>query len=118
MTSLVKISCWSLTLLLASLFAVVAVRLLAGGINTSGLLYGVRREGLAYGRYFSPERLQLLLITVGVALQYLASVLEYSEPHKLPPVPEGWLALVGGSHAVYLGGKAYAMLWRRAEKNS
>jgi hypothetical protein len=117
-TSLVQISCWSVTLFLASLFAVVAVRLLTGGINTAGLLYGLRREGSIFRRYFSPERLQLLITTVAVALYYLASVLESTESHVLPPIRQELVALTGGSHAVYLAGKAFMMLRRGAQNNS
>lgn len=118
MVSLIQASYISVTIFLASLFAVVAVRLLTCGINTAGLLYGMRREGSTFDRYFSPERLQLLIVTVAVALQYLASVLESPTPHTLPPVPQELVTLTGGSHAVYLAGKAYMMLRRGAQNNS
>jgi hypothetical protein len=43
------------------------VQLLTGRINTEGLFYEIRRDG---SRYFSPERIQLLLMTLAFSFQY------------------------------------------------
>ncbi len=87
---------------LAALAAGVGIRLLTGGINTRGLFHGRRRGGRAY---FSPERVQLLAVTLWTAANYVTDALRV---HSLPDVPPATLALLGGSHAIYLGGKAVA----------
>lgn len=100
---------WEIQLFIFVLAGLIAIKLLTGGINTSGLLYGriaARRRGRDH--YFSPERVQLLLFTLGAGFYYLTLVLNNPDPNTFPPVPESWPALLGGSNAIYLGGKAYA----------
>jgi len=100
-----KIAYCEVLLFLLALAAFVVAQVFTGGINTRGLLSGTRGDG---SRYFSPERVQLLLFTIGVAFQYTLAVLH--EPTKFPAVSTGWLLVFGGSHAVYLGGKLGASL--------
>jgi hypothetical protein len=102
-----RIICFEVILFLGGLAAIIAYRLLTGGINTHYLLYGKRKNGT---RYLSPERVQLLLFTLGTAMFYVVDVLEKRQTGELPDVPAKTLALLGGSHAIYLGGKAYTML--------
>jgi hypothetical protein len=85
----------------------VAIQLLTGQINTDGLLHG-RISGRPKGQdeYFSPERVQMLVFTLGAALYYLSQVV--ANPGKFPAVPTAWPAILGGSNAVYLGGKVWA----------
>jgi hypothetical protein len=90
---------------LAALAAVVAMQMLSGGINLKNLLHGRSSSG---GLYFSPERVQLLTVTLWVAFNYLLSVM--ANPTELPDVPPQTLALLGGSHLIYLGAKTYARL--------
>lgn len=90
---------------LLSCAAIIAVQLLSGAINTRYLLYGMRKDG---SRYFSAERVQLLVITLWVALNYVTGVIGNPHLQALPDVPSQILALFGGSQALYLGGKAYA----------
>lgn len=90
---------------IGALAAIVAFGLLAGSINTRYLFYGQRKNGQ---RYFSPERVQLLLITLWVALNYLLGVLNAPHVRTLPDVDRDTLALLGGSQLLYLGGKAYS----------
>jgi hypothetical protein len=85
--------------------AVVVSRLLTGSINTRQLLYGRRNNG---DLYFSPERVQLLAITIWIAFNYLLSVLDH--PGSLPDISPQTLQLLGGSQALYLGGKTIARL--------
>ena len=88
---------------------VVAMKLLTGEINTSGLLYGrvsARKRG--QDQYFSPERVQLLVFTLAAAFYYLTLVLTNPNPGAWPDVPKAWPTLLGGSNAIYLSGKAYA----------
>jgi hypothetical protein len=95
---------------LGGLAGIIAYRILNGGINTKYLLYGTQKNGT---KYFSPERVQLLLFTLGTALFYVTDVLKNRKSGVLPDVPAQTLALLGGSHAIYLGGKAYMMLFKR-----
>jgi hypothetical protein len=98
---------------IGGLAATVLARLLTGGINTRHLLHGRRRDGTLY---FSAERVQLLIFTLWTALSYLLTAAENRGAGKLPDVPAETLALMGGSHAVYLGGKAYSMLFAKIAK--
>ena len=100
---------------LGGLAAIIAYRILNGGINTKYLLYGTQKDGT---KYFSPERVQLLLFTLGVAMFYISAVAQNRASGKLPDVPVQTLALLGGSHAVYLGGKAYMMLFKKIAKEN
>jgi hypothetical protein len=93
--------------------ATVLARLLTGGINTRGLLHGRRRDGTSY---LSAERVQLLIFTVWAALSYLLTAAGNRGSGRLPDVPTTTLAALGVSHAVYLGGKAYSMLFARTVK--
>ena len=100
---------WEVLIFLLGLAGTVAYQLLTGEINTRYLLYGTvtgRKEN--DGRYFSPERVQLLVFTLGTALYYLMQVTTTAQSGKFPDIPDGWPALMGGSNAIYLGGKAYA----------
>jgi hypothetical protein len=103
------------TVAILSLFVLAAVvSLITGAIKTRGLLQTVRTDGSAQS---SPERVQLLLLTVGAAYSYIQQVISNSQAQKLPDVPPAWIALLGGSHALYLGRK-YWLLYRsgREEK--
>jgi hypothetical protein len=100
---------------LGGLAAIVAYRLLTGGINTKYLLYGTQKDGT---KYFSPERVQLLLFTLGTAMFYFVDVLKNRNSGALPDVPTETLAILGGSQAIYLGGKAYMMLIKKIKENA
>lgn len=93
-------------LLNAALIACIAFQLLNGRINTTGLLFGRTSTG---ARYFSPERVQLLITTASGAAYYLGLVLSQPKLTEFPAVPTELLGALGGSHALYLGGKAFAM---------
>ena len=113
MPGLVRAATYMALLFLAALAATIFTQLLNGGINTRYLLYGRKADGSIS---FSPERVQLLLFTVWTALFYLLSVIKNRGDGKLPDIPATILALLGGSHAVYLGGKAYSMLFAKTSK--
>ncbi len=106
MRALATLAYWGLAVLLGGFFGIVFWKLLTRGISLGGLLEGDRPEG---DTYFSPGRVQLLMVTVLFALQYLLQILK--NPAAFPPVPEALLVALGGSQAVYLGGKARAMLF-------
>ena len=114
--------------LLCGFFAVVLYKIVTGTISLEGLLdtkepgkvprkapaggpaaEGV--EGVAPGppvrrQTLSPARLQLLIFTVVVAAQYLHAIIVNTQRDSLPGLPQGVVAALGGSQALYLGGKA------------
>jgi hypothetical protein len=102
--------CLEVIIFLGGLAAIIFYRLLTGGINTEYLLYGTRKDGT---KYFSPERVQLLVFTLGTAMFYLMQVAKTRKAGVLPDVPTQTLVMLGGSHAIYLGGKAYSMLFKK-----
>src|SRR5205085_2534419 len=114
------ITIWLLGLFLAALLVMVLYRMLTGQINTQYLLYGRKSDGT---RYFSPERVQLMIFTLWVGLSYLLDTYQ-TQAVQLPPgtkpvlpeVPMKTIALLGGSHAVYLAGKIYSRLITRITK--
>ncbi len=116
MDLLLKLVRWEMLIFLLGLAGIVVFQLLNGRINTQNLLYG--RTSGANGTnkgnsennnlYFSPERVQLLVFTLGAALYYVMQTMTTAKSGKFPDIPDGWPALMGGSNAVYLGGKAYA----------
>jgi hypothetical protein len=108
MYGFVSAAIYATLVFVAALAAAVLTRLVDGGINTRRLLYGRTADGRLY---FSPERVQLLMFTVWAALSYLLKVIETRADGKMPDVPTATLALLGGSHGVYLAGKAVSMLF-------
>jgi hypothetical protein len=85
--------------LISGYVLVVGWKLVNGAIATDGLLRS------SDGRQ-SPGRQQLLLFTIVAAAQYLAAVWKNPGAQSLPAPPQGMLAILAGSQAVYLGGKA------------
>jgi hypothetical protein len=129
MLTVAQVVGWEIKGFLLALAAIVAAQLLNGQINTRNLLHGrindtgqpVRDErGNIKSRktndtaYLSPERVQLLLLTLGAAFYYVTQVLNNPNPGTLPPVPDSWTATLAGSNVVYLGGKAVSRFWPRA----
>lgn len=60
-----------------------------------------------------PERIALLMITLGVALYYLIhtislplTALETSDGYSLPDIPDEFLILLAGSQTAYVSGKS------------
>lgn len=94
---------------LLSLFTIVAIRLLTGGINVRGVL---RTKSPTGDDSISPARVQLLVFTLAAAGIYLGWAVEARSTGIMPKVPEGWLATLGGSHLFYLGSKAFAFFGR------
>jgi hypothetical protein len=109
MPALVKCVRWEVMFFLLALAALVAIRLLNGEINTSGLLYGADNRG---NQSFSPGRVQLLVMTIAAAGQYVMLALNNPDPGTLPPVNNELLAVLMGSNAVYLSGKFYNIFLR------
>ena len=108
MEPLATVITFQMWFLLGALALIVGYKMLTGRINTSGLLEDKERRSL------SPSRIQLLLFTFVGAGAYLAAVPEMFEAAapRLPEVPVELLVLLGGSHAVYLGGKSYLRFFK------
>jgi hypothetical protein len=113
MDELITATSYVVFLFVVGLAVAVFPRLLTGRINTRHLLYGRRADGRSY---FSPERVQLLIFTAWTALTYLLIVIKKREYGELPDIPASTLALLGGSHAIYLAGKAYSMLFSKPQR--
>jgi len=114
MALLARLAFYGGTLLMAGFAAAVVLRIAMGRISLDGLLYTKDADG---ERSFSPARLQLLLFTVVVAAQYLHAVLANPRQDSLPTLPQGVIAMLGGSQAVYLGGKAFTTFIQPLLKN-
>lgn len=102
---------WGGLILIGGFFAVIFWKLMTGAISLDFLLYGDRLDKSAasgYSSSFSPGRSQLLMVTILTAAYYLLQVIH--NPRAFPQIPTSWLAALGGSHAIYLGGKAKSML--------
>ncbi len=123
MPSFAQIITWEAQGFLLAIFTIVAGQLFTGQINTKNLLYGRKNDtgepildsnGDMKSRkkedtlYFSPERVQLLLLTLGAAFHYLTQVFNNPNPGTFPPLPTSWPAVLGGSNALYLGVKAFS----------
>lgn len=88
-------------------FAVIAIQILRGDINTTGLLR--TRSG---SRGIDPERVAILGTTLFAAGSYLVSALhqgavfvEATHSYRMPDIPDALLVVLGGSNGIYLGGK-------------
>ena len=82
--------------------AITIFQLLTGRINLKGLLYEENTSDK-----FSPVRLQLLLISVAVALYYLYQL--FKEPTRFPMVNVGVVLVFGVSNLVYIAGKYWVL---------
>ncbi len=58
----------------------------------------------------SPSRLQLLLVTVGIAVYLISEVLR--DPTRFPEFPTGLLLLLAASEGLYLARKANKLILR------
>lgn len=90
---------WELIILITS-FGVVTLWRLLKSASFAGLLRS--SDGS-----LSPGRIQMLMLTVLAALQYLLTTLH--DPSHLHTLPSGVVAAVGGSQLIYLGAKAWNM---------
>lgn len=109
MPDITKLAVWGSITLLAGFVGVIMWELMTGDISMDWLLYGdaPTRRGAGYTTFFSPGRVQMLMVTVSSAVYLLLQVIQ--DPTKFPDVPNTLLAILGGSHAIYLGGKAQAL---------
>lgn len=101
---------YEMLFLLTALIVVISYRLLTRQINTTGLL-----ADKMSGRSFSSSRLQMLIVTLGIAIYYVTMVFKMKETGKLPDLPNELLMALGGSHLFYLGGKTYGLVASKIE---
>src|SRR5690349_19891563 len=102
MQQLLTIARWEAYLLIGGLFAIIFYKILTGSISLDGLFTGDRRDG---SEFFSPGRVQLLVFTVVTGVNYLMQVATAPSLQALPTLPHTTLAILTGSHVLYLGGK-------------
>jgi hypothetical protein len=100
MSDITQIFAWEGLAFLVVLFAIVFMQILTGGLRTRGLIEGSAARGRPF---ISAGRVQLLIVTMVAAVNYLTQV--WHNPNKLPEIPQNWLLLFGGSQVLYLGNK-------------
>jgi len=103
-TLLAKLITFAGALLTCGFFGVVALKIVTGEISLAHLLDA--KDGTPNS--YSPARLQLLIFTLVVAANYLHGVINNPQQDSLPDLPMSVVAALGGSHAVYLGSKAFS----------
>jgi hypothetical protein len=96
MPGITELIVWLGLAFLSVLLGSVVVRVLTGGLSTRGLIAGTTASGF---QFVSAARVQLLIVSLLTAVQYLAQV--WRSPQAFPDVPRTWLLLFGGSHALY-----------------
>lgn len=99
---------WQIEILVGGLMLIVLYKLFTGSIPLSGLLTAQDSKG---NLSFSPGRAQMLMATVLTALYYLLQVIENPSTDTLPSIPYTLVAILGGSQAVYIAGKARSLLF-------
>jgi hypothetical protein len=100
---------WEGLILIGGLFGVVFWKLVSGDIPLDDLFEGdIRAADGSFTSQASAGRVQSFLVTMYVAFYYLMQVIQ--NPREFPDVPSWMIAALAGSHAIYLGGKAQAML--------
>jgi hypothetical protein len=109
MPNVTQFAAWEGIILVSGLCGIVLWKLMTGGISLKCLLYGDARVVKGGGRksYFSAGRAQMLMTTVVSAGYFLLQVIE--DPTQFPDIPTPFLIALGGSSAIYLGGKAQAL---------
>ena len=107
MPGLAKAARWELIILLVGLLVIVLSKAIGGGRNLSGLMTvkGGKDDGA-----FSPGRAQMMMATLLTAMYYLLQVINNPSADHLPEVPAALVGVLGGSQAIYLGGKVQG-LW-------
>lgn len=94
-----------------ALALLVAWKLLTAQINMSGLFMDKSRPDR-----FSPERAQLLISTLAVCADVIRNVSISQEGVSFSQIGSGWLALLGGSSAIYSARKIVERFDRQEKK--
>ena len=104
---LIRLAQWEGLFFICGLAGITILGLLKGEINTRHLMSEKRSDG---SRPLSVVRVQLLIMTLAMTIQYLLTALR-TRSGEMPEIPSGMLELLGLSNAIYLGGKGWTV-WR------
>jgi hypothetical protein len=110
MSTLIAFLRMEMWFLLGGATALVAYQLLTGQINTNGLWVEKNQNP---PRTLSPSRIQLFVLSLGIAFYWLLMVLQHPATGRLPDLPNEMVWVLAGSQAVYLGRKSYSFLFQR-----
>ncbi|MFQ5923890.1 MAG: hypothetical protein ACE5M4_13695, partial [Anaerolineales bacterium] len=116
MGSVTTILRYEVLLFLGALALIIFYQLLTGKIKMRQLLFAKGRSAAGPSSRrrtggLSPSRIQLLVVTIGVATYLLAEFLR--DPSQFPEIPTGLLLLMAGSGTIYLARKANNLMPRR-----
>ncbi len=117
MQVLATLARWEGYVLLGGFLLIVLWKLATGEISLEELLEGDVRDpdgSDGWSTSASSARTQSLVFTLFVAGYYLLQVI--TNPKEFPKLPSGVVAGFGASQALYLGGKARAMLSERVRE--
>jgi hypothetical protein len=114
MDGLISFARWEMIILLGGLMLAVVYKLFTGGIDMSGLL---TVKGGPDDQSFSSSRAQMLMATLITGMYYVLQVIDNPSATSLPELPPTLVAILGGSHAIYLGGKARHLLFGKRRDN-
>jgi len=108
---------YEVLLFLGALALIIFYQLLTGKINMRRLLFAKGRSAAGPSTRrrtsgLSPSRIQLLIVSIGVAIYLLTAVLR--DPSQFPEIPSGLLLLMAGSGTIYLARKANNLMLRRS----
>ena len=125
MGSVAAVLRYEVLLFLGALALIVFYQLVTGRINMRRLLFAKGRDAgdPLPGRRMSPStqrrmsglspsRIQLLVVSIGVAIYLLAEAVR--DPSQFPEIPTGLLLLMAGSEAIYLARKANNLVLPRS----
>jgi hypothetical protein len=102
MSTIAMVLRYELFFFLITLVVIVGYRMITKQINVEGLLLDKTS-----GRTFSPGRLQMLIVSMSVAIYYLMLIMDIKDTTRLPDMPNEFILALGGSHGIYLMGKLY-----------
>src|SRR4051812_5828175 len=104
------LACFAGAAIIGGFVGLISWKIIVGTIKLDYLLYGVRRDRSGgYSEFYSPGRVQLLIVTIITAGYYLTQVIH--DPTRFPEIPTSWLVGLASSQGIYLGGKAQSLLF-------
>ncbi len=92
---------------IGALTVVITLALLNGDINMRGVL---EKKPLTRAGELSPERVQLMVITIAAAATYLTKLPSWTDATKLPELDTAWLTAASVSNGIYMIGKGLRVL--------
>jgi len=103
MPGLVRVACWEMIVLLGGLIVGALCMVLADGVHMFGVLAVKGRTDRRWS--FNPIGAQMVMATLIMGMYYLLQVINQPSAGSLPNPPTGLVVVLGGSHAIYVGGK-------------